>query len=182
MKRRLFLSLAFLACAAATGWLFRNALRPSGQGGSLKSLRGRPGLVVQPKEGRGVDLSQEQGRVIVVHFWATWCAPCLEELPALEQFWRRFEGRSDIALFAVATDKEGWEKIGPWVAERKVGLPVFVDPGGKVAERFGTTMFPETYVVDREGKVVQRIENAVDWTKPEVAAFFDNLLAAKEEK
>jgi len=180
MKRRLILGLGLAILAGVVLWLWTDHLRPSQQGGGIKSVAGGRGLVITTPEGRSVNLGKLQGKVVVVHFWATWCAPCMKEMPELETFWKRYQGRNDFALFAIATDKEGWEKVGPFVRDNGVDLPVYLDPGAKVAERFGTSMFPETYIVNRKGRVVQKIAEAISWTEPEVQQFFDQLLASAD--
>lgn len=177
--RRLVLAIALLVLGLAVAWVWRDHLRPSAQGGGLKNVSGRAGIVVRTPDGKEQDLGKVAGKITVIHFWATWCAPCLEELPGLAEFQKAYAGRPGFSLYAIATDTEGWPKIGPFLESNRfdLGGRVFLDPGGAVAERFGTTKYPETYIVDAAGKVLEKVDGAVDWAKPEVRAFFDQKLA-----
>ena len=112
-----------------------------------------------------------------MHFWATWCPPCVEETPALSRFWARYGGRNDLALYSISVDKD-WKIIDDFAARNPNRLPMYRDPDGKTAARFGTTQYPETYITNKAGRVLYRVQGAVSWDDPEVRRRIDQLLAS----
>jgi thiol-disulfide isomerase/thioredoxin len=151
---RFVLALALVAAAAALFWPRGGVPRQARPGGYPIDAAGRP----QP-------LAREFRDVTLVHFWASWCPPCLTEIPSLLGWARSARSaRLAVVLIAVADD--------PGVARRFVGptdLPVLFDPSWDVAHRFGTEKLPETHVVV-DGEVVDTFVGATDWADPAVSA------------
>ena len=100
-------------------------------------------------DGGSFRLGEQRGKVVLVNFWATWCAPCLEEMPAMERLWRRHKDAGFI-LVAVSVDTDP-KKVPPFVSARKFSFPVVVDPKMAVAEKYGVRAVPSSFVVDRTG-------------------------------
>jgi peroxiredoxin len=124
-----------------------------------------PEFAVLRLSGESVSLRDFQGKNVFVHFWATWCPPCLVELPALGRFSARLE-QDRFAVLAVCVDRaEPW-KIKQFLEAGGYDLPVYLDPGGRIAASFGTLKFPETYVIGSEGKVLRKIIGPGDWDDP----------------
>jgi thiol-disulfide isomerase/thioredoxin len=99
-----------------------------------------------------VDVAADQGKVRIVDFWATWCEPCRDELPALDALWRQQSARG-LSVYAVSFDDDR-SLIPPFLREVPVGFPVLWDRGGDtLAARFEVTRLPTTLVVDRRGVV-----------------------------
>jgi peroxiredoxin len=126
-------------------------------------------------DGRTVSLSALKGRVVMVHFWATWCPPCVEEIPTLERLYRAMFGQ-EFELLAVSVDEGGARSVRPFLERQRLSLPVLLDPGRAVANNYGTFKFPETYLVDREGVIRKKIIGAADWTRPEAVALIAELM------
>ena len=101
----------------------------------------------------------------------------LEEIPALSRFWDLYRNRSDISLYAVSVDKD-WKIVDDFTAKNPNRLPVFRDPNAATAQRFGTTQYPETYIVNASGRVLYRVQGGIDWNDPELRKRIDQLLAA----
>ena len=178
MKTRTAVALLFAAALAisVTVWV-RSLEPPESPSGSLAFLSAAPTLPIYDRSGKKIDLSREKGRIVIVHFWATWCPPCVEEIPALSRFWEHYRGREDVALYAVSVDKD-WKTIDAFTAKNPNRLPFFHDPGNATAKRFGTTQYPETYVVNRSGRVLYRFPGAVSWDDPELQRRIEQLLAS----
>jgi peroxiredoxin len=162
--------------AAGTVWI-KSLVPPESPTGSLQFLSAAPDLPVFDRAGAKTDLSKEKGKLFIIHFWATWCPPCVEEIPALSTFWDKYRKRGDIELFAVSVDKD-WKTIDDFMKKYPGAIPLFRDPGAATAKRFGTSQYPETYVVNDKGRVLFRVQGAVDWADPDVRARIDQLLAS----
>jgi peroxiredoxin len=134
-----------------------------------------PQFALQSLDGRLVSLAEARGKVVLVHFWATWCPPCVEELPVLQRFYRSLEG-GDVVLMAVSVDDSGPDAVRAFMMKHGLTIPVLLDPDKSVAESYGTFKFPETYLVDREGIIRNKLIGAIDWTRPEAGKMVEDLL------
>ena len=122
---------------------------------------------------RSLDLRALRGQVVVLNFWATWCAPCLAELPALEQMQRELP---QVRVIAVATD-ESAETYRDFLERRPVPLFTIFDATQKANTMYGTFAFPETYVIDKQGTIRRKFISAQEWTSPEIESFLRKLAA-----
>jgi thiol-disulfide isomerase/thioredoxin len=175
MKTRTVLLAVSALAALVVAFVFTTNLKPpEGQAGLPKLSAGK-NLAVFARDGKKVDLSALQGRIVLVHFWATWCPPCVDELPELDRFWQRYRNNPSIALYSVSVD-DSWEAIDAFRKEHPFDLPLYRDPQSKTAHKFGTTKFPETYIADRNGKVLYHLANAIDWDSAQVTDNIDALL------
>lgn len=121
------------------------------------------------------NLSEPSGKLLVVHFWATWCAPCEEELPGLVAWWDEAKADPRIELLAVSVDEE-WATVDRFLAQRKAsGLPVALDPRRTAASDFGTLRFPETWFLSPSGEVLHHQVGPLDWNDPASRAAIRNL-------
>jgi peroxiredoxin len=131
-----------------------------------------PDFTVQDSQNK-ITLSQFRGQVVVLNFWATWCAPCVEEIPSLVEMQRRMKSKG-VTVLAVSVDvDEGAYK--QFVKDHNVNLLTVRDPSGKSNGLYGTFKFPETYVIDRKGVMRRKFIGAVDWTEPEITDFLGKL-------
>jgi len=172
----LTVTFAVALVAAGTVWI-KSLVPPESPSGSLQFLSAAPNLDVFDRGGAKTDLAKSKGKIFIIHFWATWCPPCVEEIPALSRFWDKYRSRDDIALYAISVDQD-WKAIDTFMARNPSSIPLFHDPGAATAKRFGTTQYPETYVVNDKGRVLWRVQGAVDWNDPDVKARIDQLLAS----
>ncbi|MGH9366962.1 MAG: TlpA family protein disulfide reductase [Thermoanaerobaculia bacterium] len=178
MKTRTLLTLAFAVTMAVVGVVWVRSLSPPpSPSGSLAFLSAAPSLPIADRSGKTTDLSKRKGKLLIIHFWATWCPPCVEEVPALSRFWEQYRGRDDIELFAISVDKD-WKTIDQFTAKNPNSLPFYIDPEAATAMRFGTAQYPETYIVNRSGRVLERVPGAVSWDDPEVRKRIEQLLAS----
>ena len=125
-----------------------------------------------------VSLADLRGKVVMVHFWATWCPPCVEELPTLDRLHNSTLGK-DFEMLAVGVDDEGAGTIVPFIRNNRLTLPVFFDPGGSVAKSYGTYKLPETYILDRAGVVRYKAIGPRDWTEPANIQALRNVIEAR---
>lgn len=134
-----------------------------------------PQFQLQSLDGRTVRLADLRGKAVIVHFWATWCPPCVEELPALERFYGLLKGKP-VELLAISVDDTGAETVREFMRKNGLTLPVLLDPDKQVAASYGTFKFPETYLLDRNGIIRDKVIGAADWTRPEAMELIDALL------
>ncbi len=133
-----------------------------------------PEVILPDLEGRTVRLSDFRGEVVVLNFWATWCPPCVEEMPSLQKLQQAL-GKKGLKVLAASVD-ENLQDVARFREDYDLGLPILHDRGGKIAHRFSTFKYPETYVVDRDGKLVAKIIGPRDWVSPTVIRDFVRLL------
>jgi thiol-disulfide isomerase/thioredoxin len=123
-------------------------------------------------------VAKEKGRVVLVNFWATWCAPCREEMPALETLGKDLapHGLSVVAV----NHKEAKSVIETFLREGKLTIPVVMDKDGRVAERYHVYALPATFIVNRQGKVVATVLGSRDWLGPDARDYLGRLLNEPE--
>jgi peroxiredoxin len=102
-------------------------------------------------QGKSWHLADLHGKVVLVNFWATWCPPCRKEMPDLEALYDKYKGKGLVVL-AISDEESG--KVVPFIAERKIGYPVVLDPGGTVHKAYLVEGLPKSFVYDRDGKLV----------------------------
>lgn len=126
-----------------------------------------PEFVAQDLSGAAVRLSALRGKVVFLNIWTTWCPPCRMEMPAMEALARRLAG-TDFVMLAVSEDDGGVEVVRRFVEEMKITFPVAVDPSGEIGRRYGITGYPESFVIDRDGRQLARFVGPRDWKDPAI--------------
>lgn len=122
---------------------------------------------------RKVSLNQFRGQVLVLNFWATWCPPCVEELPSLMSMQERTRAKGVVVLgISIDVDDNAYHRF---LQQRNVNFLTVRDPDQKVAGMYGTSGWPETYVIDRQGKLRRKFVGPVDWNSPDVVHFLNEL-------
>ncbi len=122
-----------------------------------------PDFVLEDLGGGAVRLSNYRGRVVFLNVWTTWCEPCRVEMPSMEVLHRRLGGE-DFVVLAVSADADGRQVVAPFVQELALTFPVLLDPDGQVVSRYRVTGYPETFIVDRDGRIVAHEIGPRDWS------------------
>jgi len=120
-----------------------------------------------------ISLSQLKGQIVVLNFWATWCPPCIEEMPSLVQMQQRMRSKG-ITVLAISIDVDG-NAYHEFLKQRDVSLLTVRDPDERIPTMYGTFKWPETYIIDRNGVVRRKFIGAVDWTEPDVIEYLGKL-------
>ena len=120
-----------------------------------------------------VSLSQYRGQVVIVNFWATWCPPCDQELPSLMDMQNRMRARG-VVVVGVSIDVDG-DAYHRYLKQRNVNFVTVRDPQQKVAGMYGTSGWPESYIIDRQGVLRRKIVGPINWDSPEVMQFLSTL-------
>jgi cytochrome c biogenesis protein CcmG, thiol:disulfide interchange protein DsbE len=122
---------------------------------------------------RTVTLSQLKGQIVVLNFWATWCPPCIEEMPSLVQMQERMKSKG-VTVLAVSIDVDE-NAYREFLKLHEVNLLTVRDPEQKTATIYGSFKWPETYIIDRTGVVRRKFIGPVDWTEPDVIEYLSKL-------
>jgi cytochrome c biogenesis protein CcmG, thiol:disulfide interchange protein DsbE len=130
-----------------------------------------PDFTVQDSD-RRISLHDFRGKVVVLNFWATWCPPCIEEMPSLVAMQRQLGNR--VTVLAVSTD-ENANDYQRFLESRNIQLLTVRDSAQKSNALYGTFKFPETYVIDGHGVVRRKFVGPVEWTKPEIVDYLVRL-------
>lgn len=125
-------------------------------------------------------LSSLRGRVVLLHFWASWCPPCRQEMPELTAVAAHY-GKG-LTLLAVDADSSDGKGAAKFVATHDITLPIALDADDKVHRRYGVRALPTTYLIDRQGKIVGRIVGSRDWNSPAARRLIQGLLAPTAPK
>ena len=139
------------------------------KGYALKKGAEAPGFRLPSLAGGEVDLASARGKIVVLNFWATRCPPCVAEMPSLERLHRTLAPEG-LSVVTVSTDEDQAE-LRKFVSRHGLTLPVLLDPGGRVAGGdYRTTGYPETFLLDREGRILKHVVGPAEWDSPEVMA------------
>ena len=137
-----------------------------------------PSFVLPDLSGKVVRMDELRGKVVLLNLWATWCPPCVEEMPTLQTLSKKMAGR-DFVLLAVSQDEQP-KQVAPWIEQRGFTFPVLLDERGVVGADLGITGYPETFVIDRQGKIVHHHVGYRDWSEPAMVAALRKLLESGE--
>jgi thiol-disulfide isomerase/thioredoxin len=177
-----------ITCAAAAGTLAATLLPRKPLAATLAPLtegldpvsppENPPDGVFVTQDGTSHTLAEFKGRGMVVNMWATWCAPCVAEMPSLEALSKAL-APSDIAVLPLSSDRGGGDVVQTWYQAHGIsGLPVLLDPKGALARAFNARGIPTTVIINTAGKVVARLEGAADWSAPDAQTLIRKLVAA----
>jgi peroxiredoxin len=172
MRVKPLLFFAFVASAAAF-FIFRY-----GNPGIVSIGEAAPDVVLKDESGATVKLSDYKGKVVFLNFWATWCLPCVKEMPEMQAMNIAFKDRK-FQMLAVSVDLN-WEKVNSFYKQYGLDLPTYLDPGHQVSNTFKVYKFPETFIIDSNGYVVKHRIGEERWASPQSMAYVDSLIRQAE--
>jgi len=127
-----------------------------------------PGFEVTTDSGKKISVDNFGGRLLIVNFWATWCPPCINELPALNALAAELK-RDGVVVVGISVDKDK-AVYDRFLKKVKLNFETSRDPGADISADYGTFKYPETYVISRDGKVLEKFINEQPWMSPEIVA------------
>ena len=163
---------AVLAIVGGAAFGFISLQERKGYG--LKEGSPAPGFQLRSLSGGTGDLGTLRGRLVLVNFWATWCPPCVQEMPSLERLHRAL-GPEGLAVIGVSVDEDEGA-VREFVARHGLSFPILRDPGGHTAAAYRTTGWPETFVIGPDGAILRILVGPAEWDTPEALAYFRGLL------
>jgi peroxiredoxin len=156
-------------------WTQRGRIGPLGVGSEA------PAYTAHTISGDTVRLNDLRGRVVVLNVWATWCGPCVREMPALQRLHEQLGDRG-LSVIAVSVDSEGLglgggdADVQSFISEYGLTFTVLRDASGRIEDTFGVAGLPTTFVIDRDGRIQRKVLGAREWDDPALAAEIESLL------
>ena len=135
-----------------------------------------PAVSLVDSSGQTIELADLRGKPVIVNLWATWCEPCLREMPSLERLQSRLGER--IAVLAVSEDRGGDKAVEPFVAKLALkSVKIYIDPKSDVGHAFAVRGLPTSVLIDRDGMVLGCVEGAAEWDSPKILGLLEPLLS-----
>ncbi len=133
-----------------------------------------PQFELADDQGLGVSLDDYGGKVVLLNFWATWCPPCVQEIPSLNDTYERFRDDGFVVL-GISVDEDAGQYT-QFLRDALVTFPTARDPERGVSSRYGTMKYPESYLISRDGRVLRKYVGPEDWGRPEIANYLRSVL------
>ena len=169
-RTRLGVCLAALFCLSAMAW-----------GGSLEPFKGTElpaGSSLEDLQGQGHSLEDYRGRILLINFWASWCPPCIREMPALERLEERMAGRP-FAIVAINTSEKKY-KVRKFTKLIDLRLQVLLDPTGETFAAWGGEVLPTSFLLDTNGRISHIGLGPLEWDSEEVVSVIEAMLSATQ--
>jgi peroxiredoxin len=141
----------------------------------LKKGTPAPDFTLPGLDGEMVRLADQKGKVVFLNIWATWCPPCVQEMPSMEKLYQQLKGE-DFEILAVSIDKKGAEAVLPFMKKHKLSFTALIDAKESLKYKYQTTGVPETFIIDRNGIIVEKVIGPRDWATPDAIGFLQNLI------
>jgi peroxiredoxin len=173
------ISLAILGCAIFLHPFFSPAQaggsRPETKATAVSEGTLAPDFALKNLQGKTVDLASYRGQVVLVNFWATWCPPCLEEMPSMEKLQALMAGEKFVML-AINVEEDGEDNVLHFLKKHPHTFPILLDTEAEVQARYGVYRFPETFVIGKDGVITDHIIGAIDWAAEDTVKYFKTLV------
>lgn len=132
-------------------------------------------FILPNRNGEPQGFSQWRGKLVLINFWATWCSPCLTEMPELNKLYHQYKDRG-FALLAINTDSEQKKRIETIANKLALDFPILLDEEDQVSRQFGVSGMPATYLVDENGRLIGYIAGARAWHSNDAQRLIESLL------
>jgi len=135
-----------------------------------------PDFVIEKLEGGKTSLAEHKGKLVLLHFWATWCMPCRVEMPGLESVWQQYKDKG-LVILAASVDEGSKGRVEKYKQIFELSFPILLDPESEVNDLYKVTNMPTSVLIDREGQIVSYVSGTVDWLDAETINLLEELLA-----
>jgi cytochrome c biogenesis protein CcmG, thiol:disulfide interchange protein DsbE len=133
-----------------------------------------PAFALQKDDGRPLRLGDYRGKIVVLNFWATWCPPCIDEMPSLNRFAERYAEKG-VQVLGVSVDEDP-DAYRSFLAKNKISFLTLRNPSRTVSESYGTYKLPESFIISRDGHLLQKVIGAANWTDSQMISYMDSLV------
>jgi peroxiredoxin len=134
-----------------------------------------PDFTLPGLDGKIVRLSDFSGKVVLVNIWATWCQPCVAEMPSLERLYQQLKGEN-FEILAVSIDTPGVVVVAPFMKNNNLSFPALIDSQGIIKTAYKVNGVPESFIVNRQGILSKKVIGPLNWAAPEVLEYLRNLI------
>ncbi|MCZ6842640.1 MAG: TlpA disulfide reductase family protein [SAR324 cluster bacterium] len=179
MKALLFLAVAALLLVPA----HTAAHAPQRHGFDLvifKRPLPAPDFKLISPSGKPVRLSDFKGKTVLLNFWATWCPPCVREMPSMEALYKKYKQRN-FAVLAISLDEGGATAVKPFIEKLALTFPIALDPENKVSKVYGARDLPSSFILDAKGQVIAAAKGEREWFSPDAVSYMEELLAQQAQ-
>ena len=133
-----------------------------------------PAFTLEDLDGNSVSLQDYKGKVLLINFWATWCPPCKDEIPSLNQLHKKYSGK-DFAVIGISTDDKK-KAIVKFIKKHKVDFIIPHDKDGKIMREYKVFSLPTSFLIDKQGNIVEKFLGPHDWVEKDFLKKIDNLM------
>lgn len=154
--------------------IFVTALFPK----ALSSNEKAPNFSLPDLSGKTINLSDYKGKVIFLNFFATWCPPCREEMPSIQSLINKVKDKSSkdhVAVLTIAIDRRGKSAVSKFMNNNNYTFQVLLDPKNEVSRNYGVQFVPTSFIVDKNGSIIEKIIGPRDWASREILERFKKL-------
>ena len=141
----------------------------------IKGVKKAPDICLEDLQGKKWELKHLKGKVVFLNFWATWCGPCKEEMPSMEELCKQFKDK-DFVFLTISVDYAGIKPVKEYIEKNRYTFPVLIDPKGKTLDLFEVRGIPTTFLIDQKGGLIGKAIGPRDWKRPEVVSVVNLLL------
>jgi len=134
-----------------------------------------PNFTLPDLDGNMVSLADYKGKVVLLNIWATWCPPCVEEMPSMEKLHQALKDEK-FAILAVSIDESGAEAVRPFMKKHKLSFLALIDTAGAINSLYQTTGVPESFVIDKDGRIVEEVIGPRDWAAASAIRYFRSMI------
>jgi peroxiredoxin len=134
-----------------------------------------PDFTLPGLNGELISLSDHKGNVVLVNIWATWCPPCVHEMPSMEKLHQQFKDEN-FKILAVSIDLSGAKAVTPFMKKHNLTFEALIDPAGTIQTAYGVNGIPQSFIIDKQGNIIKKIIGPIDWATPEIFRFFQDLI------
>jgi len=166
-----------LVVAAIAGYSAYRLTRP-GSRPAIEVGREVPGFSVQDQTGRAVELSNYRGKLVFLNFWATGCEECIDEMAELELIQKAFKDRK-FQMLPISVDGN-WQAVNTFYRDYNLTLPAFIDPEHRISDLYNVEKYPETFLIDASGRLIQHLIGPKLWADPHILGHLDSMIRQQE--
>ena len=152
---------------------------PLSQPGTVAAGKLAANFKLKDLKGDEISLASLRGKVVFLNVWATWCAPCREEMPSIESLYKDFKANKDFVVLAVSQDTDG-AMVRPFLEQNHLSFTVLLDPRNEVGERYDVNGIPETFIIGRDGRIVAHHVGPYDWSNADIREALQELIKSRQ--
>ena len=142
----------------------------------MSETHSAPSFELPAPDGRMGKLSDYSGKVVLLNFWATWCSPCLKEMPGMELLWKKYRDQGLVVLGVSNDQKNFGKRVNTFIKRVDLSFPILLDTESEVSDLYDVSGIPVSFLISRDGKILAEVVGVREWSSPEAFALVEDLL------